>query len=264
MFAVLRVLVLTSLFAVTPVVQAEDAAPVAAALSGSALAHEVSVQIDVLRVNVNMMIYDDTITTYNDAARDGMAALAPLMADCQRDVAARDATAGQTLASNWQVVQDALLGGGEFSEGILTLGYDAAQQSYFIDSVQQIALQLAGLYPANDAPIAQQAYVLMARAVSNYILAAASPFGAYTSSFNAGDADDPAVMVARIDGMLAALHAQYRGDAAKEAKVAHIRVKWRFIRGAMTIANQKSMPTIVYRHGIDIIRELNALQASAT
>lgn len=228
--------------------------------AGAALAREFAVRLDKLRIDATMMVYDESVTAYSEAARDGIAAMTSRAEKFQAELAERDAVAAQTFADNWKVAHDTLVGGGEFSEGILTLGYDAAQHAYFGDSTQQLAEQIAKAWPVDAAGPEEQASRLVARALANYILAAASPFGSYTASFNAGDADDPEVMVPRVTAALDALRVKYRGDAKKEALVSEAQVKWRFIRSALLVAGQKSMPTIVYRHGNDILRDLQTLQ----
>jgi len=231
----------------------------AEALSGAALARELAVGLDRLRVDATMMVYEESVSAYGDAARDGFTGMSGLAEKFRAELALRDAATAQAFAEKWQTIGDALLGGGEFSEGILTLGYDAAQHAYFGDSTQQAAEIIAAAWPLAESSAEAQASRLVARALANYILAAASPFGSYTASYNAGDADDPEVMVPRVTAALESLREKYRDDARREALVSRALVKWRFIRSALLVAGQKSMPTIVYRHGNEILRDLQTL-----
>jgi hypothetical protein len=261
MTALLRRLSLALLLALPLVMatQAHARTADAEALGGGELARELAVRLDRLRVDVTMMAYDESVTAYSDAARDGFNGMSALAEKFGGELAQRDAAAAQAFATNWKTTGDALLGGGEFSEGIITLGYDAAQHAYFGDSTQQGAAVIATAWPLQEASEEALAARLVARALANYILAAASPFGSYTASYNAGDAEDPEVMVPRVTAALESLREKYRQDAPREALISDALVKWRFIRSALLVAGQKSMPTIVYRHGNDILTSLQTL-----
>lgn len=130
----------------------------ASGLAGAALARDVSVRMDVLHITVTMMVYDETSTAWAEQARTDFEAMAPLVDECLQDIATRDAALAPQLAEQMRVLRDSLLGGGEFSEGILTLGYDAAQHAYFSDSAQQIELALGKFYAltADDAALEQK------------------------------------------------------------------------------------------------------------
>lgn len=247
-----------SLFsAVALLALAATGASPAFAATGAALARDVTVQVYELRMEVAMMTYDETSDSYAKDAAKILGTMAAPMDALVKELAAKDATAGATARGNWQAVNGALAGGGEWGEGILKTGYDSRVSAEFDDNSQQImfAVDKAWSLTGSAATPEARTLVLAARTVANYVQVSASPFGAYTSSFNSEDTDLNK-LVPRVDAALGELLKKYAADSEKSARLKRVNAKWQFIRTTILKAGKQATPYIVYKHGGDIIDEL--------
>lgn len=230
-----------------------------AAEGGATLARDVSVALYGLAGEVSMAMYDDTNPAFAKQARVRLEQMKPQVEAALQELAKIDAAAGTAGQESWQRLHDALVGGGDFGEGLLATGYDAKVHGDFDEGVQQInaALGKAWKQDEGSGSVEGRAYVLSAKTVAAYIKASASPFGSYTNSFN--DDTDPVKLVARLDTAIAELSGKYKGNKENGPKVARVAAKWQFIRTTILKVGKQSTPLIVYKHGGDIVRDLKSL-----
>lgn len=231
----------------------------AADLTGTALAREVAVELFLLRMETSMIVYDDTTDAHVKKAKVLLDAVTPQVDACVRELAGRDATASAAVKENWRIVRLSLLGGGNFGQGIFRIGYDAATHGYFDDNAQQMhaALDKAWSLTGGEATLESRALFMAANTVSSYIQDSANPFGSYTNSFNTEESDLNA-LVGKLDGLLGDMTKKYRANREQADRLRRVVAKWQFIRTTILKAGQQSTPTIVYKHGGDIVRELKA------
>ena len=239
------------LFSLSPAATAAD--------GGAALAREVSVELYGLSGEVAMAMYDDTNPAFAKQARAQLDQMKPQVESALQELSKVDAAAGTASRESWQRIHDALVGGGDYGEGLLATGYDAKVHGDFDEGVQQVNAALGKAWKLDDTagPVESRAYVLAAKTIASYIKASASPFGSYTNSFN--DDTDPVKLVARLDTLVAELSGKYKGDKEKGQKVARVAAKWQFIRTTILKVGKQSTPLIVYKHGGDIVRDLKSL-----
>lgn len=249
---VLRMTLATLLVAVTTLAGAP-----ALAADAATLARQVAVQTYQVRIETAMRVYDEGTSEYRQRARDGLDALSGPMDTLLKDLAGRDATAGAAAATHWREMSGALRGSRDHGAGILATGYDARVYADFDDNGQQLMVLIDKTYKLGEGTPEQRAWLLAARVVANYILVSANPFGSYTASFNTDDSDLEG-MVTRLDKALAELARKHAANAEQAQRIKKLSTKWQFIRTTILKAGSQATPYIVYKHGGDIIRELQA------
>ncbi len=250
---VLRAAAATLLVAVTVLAGGRTAQAADAAVE----ARQVAVQTYQVRIETAMRVYDEGTSEYRQRAGTALDSLAGPMDALLKDLAARDATAGAAAMAHWREMSGALRGSRDHGPGILASGYDARVYADFDDNSQQLMVILDKAYKLGEGAPEQRAWLLAARVVANYILMSASPFGSYTASFNTEDSDLDA-MVLRLDKALAELARKHAANPEQAQRIKKLTTKWSFIRTTILKAASQSTPYIVYKHGGDIIRELQA------
>lgn len=229
----------------------------ARAADAAAEARQVAVHTYQVRIETAMRVYDEGTTEYRQRASAALDALGGPMDALLKDLAGRDATAGAAATTHWREMSGALRGSRDHGAGILASGYDARVYADFDDNSQQLMVLIDKAYKLGEGAPEQRAWLLAARVVANYILMSASPFGSYTASFNTDDSDLDA-LVAQLDKALAELARKHAANAGQAQRIKKLTTKWQFIRTTILKAGSQSTPYIVYKHGGDIIRELQA------
>lgn len=229
--------------------------------SGAALARDVVVRVQQLRMEVSMMVYDETTESYRKQARTLLDEIdAPLQSAVQ-ELNSRDAASAAAVADSWKTIRGSLVGGKDFGKGMLNTGYDAKVHGDIDTGMQTLTGNLEKAWKLADKSVSTpeaRASLLAAKIVSNYVQVAGAPFGAYTMSANADDSD-PGKLVTQMDEALQELTAKYASDKEKAQKLKGIAARWQFIRIAILKTGKQATPFIVYRHGGDIIRDLSTL-----
>lgn len=215
------------------------------------------VDLQKLDAETTMMLYDEgnlAARTSIDRQLDGvMPTLDAAIADLADDAAQ---TAGENRAALVRALR-----GGDGSVGMLSSGYDAQAFAEYRTALGELLNVLNARHGLDKpASLEEQALLLAARVVAVYIRTAGSPFGSYSDTNDASTDDDLASMATRMDTQVAALEKKYAGHADKSPIVHRVATKWRFIRSTVVKYTQQATPTIVHRHGLDIIEQLARLQ----
>lgn len=244
----------------TGILMAVLSLPVAAqaADGGAALARDVVVKLRALSTEVSMVAYDETTDTYRKQARTRLDELDAPMQAAVDELKTRDAAGAAAIADSWRVMRGSLKGGREFGPGLLNTDYDAKVHGDFDTGSQTVTTTLDNAWKLSDpaaSPLEARAELLASKLVANYVQIAGAPFGSFTMSMNSDDSD-LGKGVAQLDLMLTELNTKYGQDADKSASLKRIAAKWQFIRTALLKAGKQSTPSIVYKHGNDIVREL--------
>ncbi|MFZ5756185.1 MAG: hypothetical protein ACOY3X_04745 [Pseudomonadota bacterium] len=236
-----------------------------ALLPGSALAVDragataVMVELQRLDIDTTMMLYDESDRAVNATLRERIktldAALAPVLADMKADTAT-----GNAPAEAWRLVRLSLEGDRQ-NKGMLAIGYDARAYAELRTSLGELQNAVDRHYQLGSGKgTEEQALLLAARVMAVYIRTAGSPFGSFSDNNDQSIEDDLAKMSTRLDGMINTLRDKYSKDPKKAEAIKRVVTKWGFIRGTILKYTQQSTPTIVYRHGTDIIEQLAALK----
>lgn len=227
-----------------------------AAAIDHAAAVRLVVDLQKLDTGTTMMLYDESDMTARDSIGRQLDALAPAL-----DAAITDLTgdAAQTARENRATLVRALRGG-DGSAGMLSSGYDAQAFAEYRTALGELLNALNARHEL-DKPASQeeQALLLAARIVAVYIRTAGSPFGSYSDTNDASTDEDLASMAARMDTLVAALEKKYAGNVDQAAIIRRVATKWRFIRSTVVKYTQQATPTIVHRHGLDIVDQLTRL-----
>ncbi len=228
-----------------------------AAAIDHAAAVRLVVDLQKLDTGTTMMLYDESDMGTRSSIEQQLDAVIPAL-----DAAVADLSgdAGQAAQENRATLVRALRGG-DGSAGMLNSGYDAQAFAEYRTALGELLNALNARH-ALDKPASQeeQALLLAARIVAVYIRTAGSPFGSYSDTNDASTGDDLASMAGRMDTLVAALEKKHTANADKSAIVRRVATKWRFIRSTVVKYTQQATPTIVHRHGLDIVEQLTRLQ----
>ncbi len=228
-----------------------------AAAIDHAAAVRLVVDLQKLDAETTMMLYDESDMSAREAIGTQLDALAPALDAAIADLGGAEAqAAGESRATLLRALR-----GGDGSAGMLRSGYDAQAFAEYRTALGEVLNVIEARHKL-DKPATQeeQALLLAARIVAVYIRTAGSPFGSYSDTNDASTGDDLASMAGRMDTLVATLEKKHAGNADQAAIMRRVATKWRFIRSTVVKYTQQATPTIVHRHGLDIIEQLSRLQ----
>lgn len=233
--------------------------PVSALAVDRAAAVAALVDIQRLDIDTIMMMYDESDRATNEKVRNRLKTLDGSLAPVLAEISKTDAAAGTAATEAWQKVHLALEGDSQ-SQGMLKVGYDARAFAEMRTGFGDLTGAVNKQYKLTGGSAEEQALLQATRVVAVYIRTAGSPFGSYSDTNDASIEEDLSQMTAKLDAMIAGLRSKYGKDPKHAAALRRISSKWGFIRGTILKYTQQSTPTIVYRHGIDMIEQLATLK----
>lgn len=234
--------------------------PVSALAVERAAAVAAFVDIQRLDIDTIMMLYDESDRATNEKVRTRLKALDGALPPLLADLSKSEAASGVAATEAWQKIHLALEGDKQ-SAGMLKVGYDArafAEMRSGFGDLQGVLKKQYGIGSGGSAE--EQALLQASRVVSVYIRTAGSPFGSYSDNNDSSIEEDLSQMTAKMDGMMAGLRDKHGKNPQQAATLKKISSKWAFIRGTILKYTQQSTPTIVYKHGIDMIEQLATLK----
>lgn len=234
--------------------------PLPAAALDTAGARALLLDLQRLDIETVMMLYDETDREGPVRARKVLEAVEAPVAGMLADLRRNDAATADAAGEAWTLLEATLAGDRSGTEGMLNSGYDAKAFAELRTALADLTAAIERQYKVREDVGAEQAALLTAsNVVMVYIRTAGAPFGSYSDN-NDQNVESLEDMVARLDGQLAALARKHAGNPEKLALVKRANTKWQFVRSTILKYTQQATPSIVYRHGLDIIAQLRALQ----